>query len=70
MELALYKGDILLGLFDSYQEVANLLNIKLDSAKFLEYPSNFKGYKYGRIKLYNYSKHDYKYYEELEGLRV
>lgn len=70
MELALYKGDILLGLFDSYQEVADLLNVKLDSAKFLAYSSNFKRIdKGGRLKLYNYSTHDHKYYEELERLR-
>lgn len=67
MELALYKGNVLLGLFDSYQEVADLLNIKLSSARFLARSSNFKRTdKGGRIKLYNYTTHDYKYYEQLE----
>lgn len=58
MELALYKGDVLLGLFDSYQEVADLSN-----------PANFKRTdKGGRLKLYNYTTHDYHFYEQLEEL--
>lgn len=68
MELALYRGDALLGVFDSYQEVADLLDIKLESARVLGCPSNLKRYKDGSLKLYNYSKHDYHFYEQLEEL--
>lgn len=61
MELALYRGDEFVGLFDSYKEVAEFLGIRPSTARCLSAPSRYGP---NRLKLYNYEKHDYKYYED------
>lgn len=53
---AIYKGDHFINLFETINEVANFLNVKIETAKFYTSPTMHRRNKRNGIAVYKYLK--------------
>lgn len=59
--IAIYDGDTFISNVDTYEEAADVLDVKVDTAKWMSTKSAHR--RNCNVLLYDYGRHDAEYYE-------